>query len=153
VTCIPPLIAANQDGYVVSTNSEYDSGHVAVNAFDGNDDFKWCTQNGDHFNSWLKIKLPEATAFNAAYLQARNDGYYYQAPTEFRIQASHDGESWTDLTHESALWSQKEGKVFYWQNEAAFLYYRLLIESVQSGTNAGLAKFSLGIHAKSYRRH
>jgi hypothetical protein len=153
MNCLPPLISANQDGYEVSANSEADSEHVAINAFDEDDDTKWATQSGDHLNSWLKIKLPEATAFSAAYLQARSDGYYYQAPTVFKIQASNDGATWVDMTHESASWTQKEAKVFYWQNETAYLYYRLLVESVQSGTNAGLAKFSLGTRAKTYRRY
>jgi hypothetical protein len=153
VNCLPPLISADQDGYEVSANSEADSGHVAINAFDGNDDTKWATAAGDHLNSWLKIKLLEATAFSAAYLQARSDGYYYQAPSVFKIQGSDDDANWTDLTYKSASWSQKEGKIFYWFNETPYLYYRLLIESVQSGTNAGLAEFRLGTRAKSYRRH
>jgi hypothetical protein len=153
VNCLPPLIAANQDGYEVSANSEADSGHVAVNAFDGDDDTKWATASGDHVNSWLKIKLPEATAFNAAYLQARVDQWYYQAPSVFKIQASNDGTTWIDMTYESISWTQKEGKIFYWENEMSYLYYRLLIESVQSGTNAGLAEFALGMRAKTYRRY
>jgi hypothetical protein len=153
MNCLPPLISANQDGYEISANSEADSGHVALNAFDGNDDTKWATASGDQNNSWLKIKLPEATAFSAAYLQARSDGYYYQAPSAFKIQGSDDDANWTDLAHEAASWNQKEGKIFYWQNETPYLYYRLLIETVQNGNNAGLAKFSLGIQAKSYRRH
>jgi hypothetical protein len=153
INCLPPLIAANQDGYEISANSEADSGHVAVNAFDENADTKWATQAGDHLNSWLKIKLPEASIFNAAYLQARNDSYYAQAPSVFKIQGSNDRGEWDDLMYESTSWTQKGAKIFYWQNETAYLYYRLLIESVQSGTNAGLAKFSLGIRAKSYRRY
>jgi hypothetical protein len=153
VNCLPPLVAANQDGYEVSANSEADSGHVAINAFDENDDSKWATQAGDHLNSWLQIKLPEATAFTAAYLQAGSDGSYAQAPSVFKIQGSEDGEEWEDLTYESTSWSQKEAKIFYWQNETAYLYYRLLVESVQSGNNAGLAKFSLGTRAKTYRRY
>jgi hypothetical protein len=153
VNSLPQLISPTQDGYEISANSEADSGHVAINAFDGNADTKWATQSGDHVGAWLKIKLPEATAFNAAYLQARNDQYYHQAPTVFKIQASEDGETWIDLTYESASWSQKEGKAFYWFNETPYLYYRLLVESVQSGSNAGLARFELGRRAKTYRRH
>ncbi|MDR2107144.1 MAG: discoidin domain-containing protein [Holosporaceae bacterium] len=153
INALPPLISANQDGYEVSANSEADSGHVAVNAFDENADTKWATTDGNHLNSWLKIKLPEATAFNAAHLQARNDNSYGQAPSIFKIQASNDDETWTDLTYETASWSQKEAKIFYWFNETPFLYYRLLIESVQSGIRAGLAEFHLGRRAKTYRRH
>jgi hypothetical protein len=152
VNCLPPLIAAEQDGYEISANSEADSGHAAINAFDGNDETKWATEAGDQNNACLKIKLPNATAFTAAYLQARNDGYYYQAPAAFKIQASNDNENWTDLTHESALWIQKEAKIFYWQNETPYLYYRLLVESVQSGTNAGLAEFHLGRRVKIYKK-
>jgi hypothetical protein len=153
VNCLPPLIAAEQDGYEISANSEADSGHVAVNAFDGNSDTKWATAAGDQNNAWLKIKLPEAVASNAAFLKARVDQWYYQAPATFKIQGSDDNETWTDLTHESASWGQSEEKIFYWENETPYLYYRLLVESVQSGTNAGLAEFYLGTRAKSYRRH
>lgn len=153
INVLPPLLSASQDGYEVSANSFADSSHVAVNAFDRNADTKWATASGDHLNSWLKIKLPEATAINAAYLQTRNDGYYYQAPSVFKIQGSKDGMSWTQLTHETASWTQGEVKIFYWFNEMPYLYYQLLIESVQSGTNAGLAEFSIGTRAKSYRRH
>jgi hypothetical protein len=153
VNSLPPLISASQDGYEISANSEHAIDHAAFYAFDGNSDTKWATQAGDQLNSWLKIKLPEAIAFNAAYLQARSDGYYYQAPSVFKIQASNDDANWTDLTYKSVSWSQKEGKIFYWFNETPYLYYRLLIESVQSVTNAGLAKFSLGMQAKSYRRY
>jgi hypothetical protein len=153
VNALPPLIAADQDGYEVSANSEHDTGHVAVNAFDDNADTKWATAAGEQNNSWLKIKLPEATAFSAAYLRARNDASYYQAPSVFKIQGSNDDEEWTDLTYEVASWTQKEAKIFYWSNETAYLYYRLLVESVQSGTSAGLAEFSLGTQAKSYKRH
>jgi hypothetical protein len=150
---LPPLIAANQDGYEVSASSEYDSGHAAVNAFDGDADTKWATANDAQNNAWLKIKLPEATAFSAAFLQARVDQYYGQAPSAFKIQGSNDDEDWTDLTDEGASWTQGEEKIFYWVNETSYLYYRLLVESVQSGNAAGLAEFSLGIWAKSYRRH
>ncbi|MDR0556008.1 MAG: hypothetical protein LBG20_03315 [Holosporaceae bacterium] len=48
VNCLPQLISANQDGYEISANSEADSVHVAVNAFDENADTKWATQAGDH---------------------------------------------------------------------------------------------------------
>lgn len=153
INALPPLISDSQDGYEISSNSVADTGHAAINAFDGNADTKWATASGDHLNSWLKIKLPEAIAINAAYLQARNDGYFYQALSVFKIQGSKDGMSWTQLTHETASWTQGEVKIFYWQNETPYLYYRLFIESVQSGTNAGLAEFSIGKRAKTYRRY
>ena len=153
INALPPLISASQDGYEVSANSEYDSGHAAVNAFDGGEDTRWATQSGDHLNSWLKIKLPEATAFNAVYIQARGENSHPQAPSVFKIQGSDDNEVWIDLTYESASWSEKEAKIFYWFNETPYLYYRLLIESVQSGVHAGLAQFQLGTRAKSYRRY
>jgi hypothetical protein len=111
VNCLPPLIAASQDGYEISANS-VDSGHEPFRLLDGDADSKWATLGGGHLNAWVKIKLPEAMAFNAAYLQARNDQWYYQAPSAFKIQASNDNEDWTDLTYESASWSQKEGKIF-----------------------------------------
>jgi hypothetical protein len=152
VNCLPPLVAANQDGYEISANST-DAGHDAFYLLDGNADTKWATRGGDHLGAWVKIKLPETTAFNAAYLQARSDEYYYQAPMVFKVQGSNDDETWVDLTYEAASWSQKEGKIFYWFNETPYLYYRLLVESVQSGSNAGLAEFQLGTWAKTYRRY
>lgn len=149
---VPSLIAASQDGYEVSANSA-DAGHDAFYAFDGKIDTKWATRGGDHLGAWLKIKLPNAIAVNAVFMQARNDGYYYQAPSVFKIQASDDGSDWIDLAYETASWTQKEIKTFSWFNEKPYLYYRLLIESVQSGSNAGLAEFSLGRRTKTYRRY
>jgi hypothetical protein len=153
INSLQPLIAPSQDGYEVSANSEHAADHAAVYAFDGKDDTKWATAAGDQLNSWLKIKLPEATAFNAARIQARGENSHSQSPSSFKIQGSDDDENWIDLTCESASWSQKEEKVFYWFNETPYLYYRLLIESVQSGNHAGLAQFQLGRRAKSYRRY
>jgi hypothetical protein len=150
--CLPPLIAPFQDGYEVSASSEHDSAHAAVNAFDGSEDTKWATAAGAQNNSWLKIKLPEEAVFNAAYIQARGENSHPQAPSAFKIQGSEDGTTWTDLTYESASWSEKEVKIFYWFNETPYLYYRLLIESTQS-IHAGLAQFQLGTRAKTYRRY
>jgi hypothetical protein len=152
VNCIPPLVSNTQDGYELSANSS-DSGYEAFRLTDGDPDTKWATAGGQGNGAWVKIKLPEEAAFNAVYLQARNDQYYYQAPSIFKIQASNNDESWTDLTSGTASWSQKEAKIFYWLNETPYLYYRLLIEAVQSGTNAGLAQFQLGTQAETYRRY
>jgi hypothetical protein len=154
INCLPPLISASQDGYEVSANSEVDSGHVALNAFDGNGDTKWATAAGDHLNSWLMIKLPEAAAFNAAHIRARSDSGYGRGPKAFKIQASNDDDTWTDLTYQTAAWSQGESKYFYWFNETPYLCYRLLIEAPQDNvTQASVAKFELGRRAKTYRRY
>lgn len=144
-TCTPELLIENQDGYEVSSSSNASEDRKALFAFDSDNDSYW---QANETNSWLQLKLNEKAAFTAVHIKANEDN---KAPKTFKIEGSNDNENWACLGYEIAEWTSKESKYFYFQNETAFLYYRLLVESIQNSDQVQVAKFELGMHAKSYK--
>ncbi len=149
---IPNLTSATQDGYEVSASSQYDSGHAAINAFDGNSDSKWASSGTG--TQWLQIKLPTAIAINAVEIFSRKDGYVNQCPKDFEIQGSSDAETWTTLTSQIDIsWTLTEQRQsFSFENETAYLYYRLCITANNGGGDYSLSGFVLGRSVWEYKR-
>jgi hypothetical protein len=149
---IPRLQSNGQDGYEVLASSNND-GEEVLKAFDGDSEPRWTTTNGSAIDSWVRVKLPVATAFNAALLTSRGEGWVRQSPKDFKIQGSNDGEVWDDLlTQTNISWDEKERKKFIFQNETTYLYYRIFIESVQSDGYAALSEIELGTDVHDYKR-
>ena len=150
---IPKLSSANQDGYEVSESSMHDSGHAGYFAFDDDTQTRWATtaNSGD---AWLQIKLPTPTAFNAVQIASRGDSSLDQAPSAFQIQGSNDGETWNVLDSESNVsWTTLgELKLFTFENENAYLYYRLYITANQGSAYHGCSCFILGNFTHDYKR-
>ena len=149
----PKLSSSNQDGYETSASSQYNDGHAPFYAFDGDSSTKWASSGTG--TQWLRIKFPTATICNIAKITSRSDGYLNQAPTEFEIQGSNDGEAWNTLLSKSGVtWSSTgETQTFAFQtNETAYLYYRLVITADNGGADYSLGEFSLGIIKKEYKR-
>jgi hypothetical protein len=148
---IPILSAASQGGYEITFSSEA-NGDRGYYAFDGNDSSQWTTTSGNAQNSWICVKFPTETVCNAVLLKARSDQYYYQAATSFEIQGSDDGEVFSTLKTATATWIQNEEKIVEFFNDVAFLYYRILINTVQSGNYAGFATINFGTARREYKR-
>jgi hypothetical protein len=148
---IPILSAASQGGYEITFSSEA-SGDRGYYAFDGNDSSQWTTTSGNAQNSWICIKFPTETVCNAVLLKARSDQYYYQAATSFEIQGSNDGSVFSTLKTATATWIQGEEKIVEFFNDVAFLYYRIFINTVQSGDYAGFATINFGTARREYKR-
>ena len=151
---VPKLTEVNQDGYEISASSEYDSNHAAKYAFDGDVTTKWAV-SGNGVGAWLQIKLPTATIFNAFQLASRGDGNYNtQAPKDFEMQGSNDGETWMTLTTLTDIsWSQGEYKTFRFINTNAYLYYRLYINANNGAGDTGIGELVLGNSIHDYKRH
>ena len=130
-----------------TASSEYDEDHVAANAFDGNSDTKWASK--ERGNQWLQIKLPKATVCNSAQIASRgdHDGYFVnQAPRDFEIQGSTDGESWVSLCKKKGIsWDNPEGetKSFLFKNSTAYTYYRLVITADNEPDDKDIKNYSL----------
>lgn len=149
----PKFLATTQDGYEISASSENGVGRSVIFAFDKDNDTYWLSETGKQSGSWLKIKLPTPAVFTGVHLRPPFDNYT-RAPSIFKIQGSNDDVNWTDLAYELTEWTSSESKFFYFQNETAYQFYRILIESVQNnGTLAGLARFEVGRQDKSYKKH
>lgn len=130
-----------------TASSEYDKDHVAANAFDGSSDTKWASK--ERGNQWLQIKLPKATVCNSAQIASRgdNDGYFVnQAPRDFEIQGSTDGECWVSLCKKEGIsWDNLSGetKSFLFKNSTAYTYYRLVITADNEPDDKDIKNYSL----------
>ena len=150
---IPKLTSANQDGYEILASTQFANDHAGYFAFDDNTQTRWATaaNSGD---AWLQIKLPTPTAFNAVQIASRGDSSLDQAPSAFQIHASNDGENWNTLDSESNVsWTTLgELKLFTFENENAYLYYRLYITANQGSAYHGCSCFILGNLIHEYKR-
>lgn len=151
---VPKLSSANQDGYEVSASSACDAGHARYFAFDDSTETRWASVANES-NSWLQIKLPMAAAFNAVKIAPRGDNYLDQAPKNFQIQASNNAENWDVLDSETDVsWTTLgEFKLFTFENETAYLYYRLYITANQGSAYKGCSCFILGNTVHEYKRY
>ena len=151
---VPKLSSANQNGYEVTASSQCDNGHAGYLAFDDNTQTRWASVANEG-NSWLQVKLPTAMAFNAVKIAPRGDGYLDQAPSAFQIQGSNDGENWDVLDSETGIsWSTLgELRLFLFENETAYLYYRLYITANQGSAYNGCSCFILGRTSYDYKRN
>ena len=150
---IPRLQSNGQDGYEVSASSNNDGDEGVMKAFDGDSGTRWTTTGGGAIDSWVQVKLPAAAAFNAVLLTSRGEGWVRQSPKDFKIQGSNDGEIWDDLSTQTGVtWDEKERKKFTFQNETAYLYYRIFIQSVQSDGYAALSEIDFGTAVHDYKR-
>lgn len=140
---VPKLSSNSQDGYEVTASSCYNSDHKPFYVFDNNASTKWGTKAPENNNpEWLQINLPTANICNVVTISARPEGdnIYKETPTEFDIQGSNDGESWDTLTSQTGVTWTSNGQTqsFSFENETAYLYYRILMKNntyIASGTN------------------
>lgn len=150
---IPILKSAEQDGYMVSAGSVANSDNVPYYAFDGNKDTKWTSVNNVNAERWLQIKLPTATICTTALLKATLGAPEY-TPSTFEIQGSADGENFTTLaSFEEISWSAGEEKIFDFENQEAYLYYRINVQQTMGNIGyAALAEVNFGHSKYEYKR-
>ena len=150
---IPYLTELQQDGYILSASSQFDAVHATKYACDGNPNTKWAVA-GNGVGAWLQLKLPAAQAFNGFQISSRGDGYIDQTPKDFQLQVSNDGENWTSLiqVRDAYFTAVSEYKTFQFENENAYLYYRLYIEANNGNGDTALGEFVLGNCVQEYKR-
>jgi len=148
---IPKMLAASQDGYIISAESQYNNDHAALYAYDGNSNTRWAS--GGSAPSWIQIQFPTEVVCNAYQITSRNDQYYNQAPREFRLEGSNDGTTWRTLDTETGIvFSQNETKLFDFINERAYSYYRIYVTASNSGDYVAISKLELGQLFKTYKK-
>lgn len=125
---VPAMNANEQDGYIASASSQYDSSFAPWKAFDrstNNDSDAWHIGGGDT-EKWLQIKLSESKIANHIYLKSRKN-YPEQLPKDFILKGSNDGETWTTLlTITNQTYSEH---TWQFDNTTAYLYYRIYIDN------------------------
>lgn len=143
----PPPNLFETVGGIFTTSHEHDGGPNAVEAskyvFDGNSQTKFLL--GSFPNSlWLQVELDEPSVSNAYTLTSANDSPD-RDPIDWRLEGSHDGESWTQLDARSSeeFTDRFLQRVFRFRNTVAYSHYRLTITRIKSGTMFQLADWSV----------
>jgi hypothetical protein len=77
------------------SSDAFGGGFTGEKAFDNSLSTIWAAANPPP-NNWLMNCLSRTVAIVEITWQARNDGFYTQSPTSFKMQGSNDGMNWTD---------------------------------------------------------
>ena len=151
---VPILSSASQGGYEVSASSNDGSEHWPYLAFDGTTSTKWATANHWGAGDWIQIKFPTETLCTTVWMTSRNDQYYGQAPSAFKILGSVDGENFETIkTISEQEWTQGEQKIFDFYNTIPYLYYRVEAVTIQNGGGYfGLSEVNFGTRVREYKR-
>jgi len=131
---LPDLNHAMTVGTTITARNRIGDGEAETMAFDNNLETKWLDHNDwagaptEEDPSWVQVQLPVAATVNKLALTSANDADN-RDPENFNIQASNDGENWLSL----GSWlgegfdERFERKLFTFNNDLAFSYYRLNI--------------------------
>ena len=142
---VPVMSSNSQDGYIITSSSEYNSGHAAYYVFDRNISTVWASSSTT-VAQWIQIQLPEAKYCNLVQITTRNDSYWNQIPTSFDVQGSNNGSDWTTLVSETNVnWTgQGQTKSFDISsiNQTSYTYYRLYMTTSQVNY-FGISEFTL----------
>ena len=151
---VPILSSASQGGYEISASSNDGSDHWPYLAFDGTTSTKWATANHWGAGDWIQIKFPTETLCTTVWMTSRNDQYYGQSPSAFKILGSVDGENFETIkTISEQEWTQGEQKIFDFYNTIPYLYYRIEAVTIQNGGSYfGLSEINFGTRIREYKR-
>lgn len=151
INVVPVMTSNNMpSGYSVSASSIY-PGNYAYFAFqqkNGPSSSSWASAV-NNLPAWLRIDLPSMKTVSGYQLAGRDNpvGDYKQQPTEFELQGSNDGNSWSTIDSQKGLvWnSASEVKKFNLLSPVKYSKYRIYIRAVNSSpdVNACISMFNL----------
>lgn len=96
---------ASSTTWHTSWTDSFGAGNEGYRIFDGNASTMWAAQNTPPGNQ-VGNALQKAAAIVEVVWTARNDSSYAQSPSSFKLQASNDGTTWTDIaTITPATWT------------------------------------------------
>jgi len=136
---------------VTNSQSTNSAGEAPSNAANNNPNNKWCNTLATWPSSgvYLQYELSEPQVAKVFMLTSANDDMSYNRSLQnVRIQGSNNNSTWDTLTTVTGIvfTSNFQDRVFNFENETAYRYYRLCIDRTTNGTSGTfqLACFSLG---------
>ena len=144
----PDMTSDTTPSGVVTASSQYDSDHAkwyAFSSFCGGDYYTWATDWDDVIGAWIQYEFPTATKITKLVTVNRNEANNRAVGT-FKLQGSNDGTTFTDIA--TCVIDSDAGhyrKEFYFDNDTAYLYYRLYVVSpyTQGESIVGFARVEL----------
>ena len=135
---IPTMTASNAPSGVASASSEQSSSYPAWNAMDKNGGTRWNSSGA--MPQWLQYQFASGKVINGYEFSAFNAT---QNPSNFTLQASNDGSTWTTLDTQTGKSAVTQYYLF--SNTVSYTYYRLNVTAVGGGggTSISLWEFML----------
>lgn len=137
-----PQMTSNTSPSGVSNAGSIQVGFEAWRAFDQNDATSWASATGGvNTTSWVSYQLTSAVVAKRYFLLRPVPTT--NRPTSWRFEGSNDGSSWTTLdtvTADATSGTYLSGTL---ANTTAYLYYRIFVTSVSSGTAAQIFTFEI----------
>ena len=89
--------------------------------------------------------MPEARIANVLRVGSRNGSYAGDTPRNYSLYGSNDGENWDILfsVENSNAWSSSELRRHDFENETAYLYYRLNFSNPSLRSVCSIARWEL----------
>lgn len=139
---IPLMRSTSQEGYIISCSNESD-GDVK-RAFDRDEN----THCGGAFanGSWdITVKMANKVKLNAVSIKAPNADAT-RTPRDFVIEASEDSENWIQLleVNSASIFVERETRAWTFENNTAYLWYRLRVTASHHATNVRIGELSIG---------
>ena len=140
--CVPLMTAGTTDGVTVTDSGNLGTGYEGWRAFDNNSNTRWGV---GATSGILAVTLAQVKTVAGYSIRARNDSYLIDSPKAWTFEGSDNGTDWTVLDTQTGVtsWSMNERKEFAVSNPASYLYYRLNINSNQSGTDTSVSEVEL----------
>jgi len=93
-----------------STSGTY-SAQAAFDGLSGINDY-WVTELDEHVGAWVGYIEPSAYAVTSVALTAPDAAFVDYMPTEFAVDYSDDGTTWTEVATYTTTWSADQRRVF-----------------------------------------
>lgn len=142
----PPANLLNDHAFEFMASREHSGGadHHEASKYvvDGNPETKFLLSGFS--NVWLQIEFEEPLVANSYTLTSAND-FPERDPTDWVLQASHDGDSWQTLDSKDSqeFENRFQKRVFWINNKTPYKYYRLTILRTNGSTTFQMADWSL----------
>lgn len=121
---IPTMTSDTTPSGTVTASSQANNNYAPWKAFDNNDTTKWVSTNVNYTSSiWVQYKFNQS-------VYARKFSVKWDvniASISYKIQASDNGTSWTDLTDN--ITNTSDVSMATLNNTKSYMYYRLFIVS------------------------
>lgn len=129
---ITPSGIADSSSYVNETNAIYPPWRAFSQTADGN---SWITSRGS-LVGWISYKFTSPTSINRYSFHAQDTSSASRLPRDWTFEGSNDGTNWVVLDDKKGIsdWTGLNRKVFDFNNESSYLYYRLNVSKNNGDT-------------------
>lgn len=144
VDTIPDMTSNTAPSGIASADSEYTADYAAWKGMDDhNVTYCWHT-TATSFPHWLRYQFTSGKIIQRYTITARDYAPQIFHPSNWTLQGSNNGSSWTTLdTQSGQTFTVSQKRTYSFTNFTAYAYYRLYITAGSDATYAAIGEFEL----------